>query len=424
MGEPVIVEGVRTAFARSGTVFKNIPAQELGRIAVNELIQKTDLDPGSVEEVIIGTVSQMVDAANLSRIIALQAGLPPRVPAYTVNRNCASGLEAAGSALEKIRAGMAETVVAGGVESMSTIPVFFYGKRLSEKLIAASKGKTLGKKLAALLSIRPGDLKPAILKQTDPLNDMKMGDTAEVLAKEFSISREQQDAFALTSHERAVAGRKRLSEEIVTVYPPPDFKSPVIHDVGPRENQKPEDLARLRPVFDRQTGTVTAGNASPLTDGAASLLIMDENRARSSGLKPLGRIRSYAYAGLDPDRMGLGPSFATPLALKRAGITLGDVDLIEMNEAFAAQVLANLKAFSSREFARKNLDRDSPIGEVDTTILNVNGGAIALGHPLGASGARLLLTILYELRRRDKTLGLVTLCVGGGQGAAFVVERI
>lgn len=423
MGEPVIIDGIRTAFARSGTVFKNITAKELGRVTLKELIQKSDLDPGLVEEVIIGTVSQMVDTANVARIIALQAGLPDRIPAYTVSRNCASGLEAAGSALEKIRTGMAEIIIAGGVESMSNIPVFFYGKRLSETLIAAAKAKTFGKKVATLFSIRIKDLKPNIISQTDPLNNMKMGDTAEVLAKEFGISREEQDAFAVASHRQAVAARVRLSEEIVTVYPPPDFKSPVVNDVGPRENQKTEDLAHLKPVFDPHAGTVTAGNASPLTDGASALLIMDKSRARSLGYETLGRIRSYAYAGLDPDRMGLGPSFATPIALKRAGITLKDIDLIEINEAFAAQVLANLKAFASRDFARKNLNMDSPIGEVDPKILNVNGGAIALGHPLGATGARLLLTMLYELRRRDKNLGLVTLCVGGGQGAAFVIER-
>lgn len=423
MAEPVIIDGIRTPFARSGTVFKNIPAEELGRIAVHELLEKTALDPKIVDEVIIGSVSQMVDTANVSRVIAQRAGLPARVPAYTVNRNCASGLEAIGSAMEKIRAGVADVVIAGGVESMSNIPIFFYGKRLTEILIDASKARTLGKKIAKFAAIRPRDLKPSIISQSDPLNGMRMGDTAEVLAKEFGISREEQDAFALVSHERAVAGRSRLTEEITPVYLSPRYETVVKYDVGPRENQKMDDLARLRPVFDRRDGSVTAGNASPLTDGAAALLIMNEEKARVMGFKPLGRIRAYAYAGLDPARMGLGPSFATPLALDRAGMKFSDIELTEMNEAFAAQILANEKAFGSKKFAQEELGRNVPIGEIDRSRFNVNGGAIALGHPLGASGARLMLTLLYELRRRNQSVGLVTLCVGGGQGAAYVVER-
>jgi len=421
--DAVIIDGVRTPFARSGMAFKNIQADELGRIAVKEVLERTSLDPKIVDEVIIGSVSQLVDTANVSRVIAQRAGLPPRVPAYTVNRNCASGLEAIGSAVEKIRSGMADVVIAGGVESMSNIPIFYYGKRLSEILVDASKAKTLGAKIAKFASIRPRDLKPSIIGQTDPLNGMRMGDTAEVLAKEFGITRDAQDAFALMSHRRSVDARPKLAEEIVPVYIPPRFEQIATQDIGPREDQKMEELGRLRPVFDRRNGTVTAGNASPLTDGAAAVLIMNEEKASSLGFKPLGRIRAYAYAGLDPDRMGLGPVFATPLALDRAGMKLSDIELIEMNEAFAAQVLANEKAFASKRFAQDQLGRGEPIGEIDRDRLNVNGGAIALGHPLGASGARLLLTNLYELRRRNQSIGLVTLCVGGGQGAAYVVER-
>ena len=423
MAEAVIIDGVRTPFAKSGMVFKDLPAEELGRLAFHELLQKTHLDPKGVDEVIIGAVSQLVDTANVSRVIAQRAGLSPRVPAYTVNRNCASGLEAIGSAMEKIRTGMADVVLAGGVESMSTIPIFYYSRRLTEILVDAAKAKTLGQKIAKFASVRLRDLKPGIINQADPLVGMRMGDTAEVLAKEFGITREEQDAFALMSHQRAVAARPRLAEEIVPVYLPPTYDAFVKNDVGPRENQKMEDLARLKPVFDRKNGTVTAGNASPLTDGAAALLIMNEEKALAMGYKPLGRIRSYAYAGLDPARMGLGPSFATPLALDRAGMKLSDIELIEMNEAFAAQMIANERAFASKKFAEEQLGRTEPIGEIDRSRLNVNGGAIAMGHPLGATGARLLLTLLYELRRRNQSIGLVTLCVGGGQGAAFVVER-
>lgn len=423
MAEPVIIEGVRTPFAKSGTVLKDIPAEELGRWAIHELLEKTNLDPKVVDEVIIGTVSQLVDTANISRVIAQQAGLPARVPAYTVNRNCASGLEAIGSAMEKIRAGMADVVLAGGVESMSRIPVFYYGKRLTEILVDLSKAKTVGAKIKKLALLRLRDLKPGILSQTDPLVNMRMGDTAEVLVKEFGISREEQDAFAMMSHQRAVAARPRLAEEIAPIYLPPHYDAVVKNDVGPRENQKIEELARLKPVFDQRNGTVTAGNSSPVTDGAAALLIMNEEKARSMGYKPLGRIRSYAYAGLDPARMGLGPSFATPLALDRAGMKFSEMELIEINEAFAGQVIANERAFASKKFAQEQLGRSEPIGEIDRARLNVNGGAVALGHPLGATGARLMLTLLYELRRRNQSVGLVTLCVGGGQGAAFVVER-
>jgi acetyl-CoA acetyltransferase family protein len=424
MSEAVIIDGVRTPFARGGTALKDLPAEELGRIAVGELLQKTSLDPKAVDEVIIGTVSQMVDTANLSRVIALMAGLPKQVSAYTVNRNCASSLEAIGSAVEKIRAGMADTVVAGGVESMSNVPVFLFSKRFSELMIEASKAKTLRKRLSAFLKLRPRDLKPFILSQTDPLVDMKMGDTAEVLAKEFGISREEQDRFAQMSHLRAAEAKERLREEIAPVYLPSNGGTAVRDDVGPRPNQRLEDLSRLPPVFDKKNGTVTAGNASPITDGASALLMMNQDKARSLGYKPLGRIIAYAYAGLEPERMGLGPAFSTARLLKRTGMKLSDFGLIEINEAFAAQVIANERAFTSKRFAQEQLDRAEPLGEIRREILNVNGGAIAIGHPLGASGGRLMLTLLYEMRRRSQSLGLVTLCVGGGQGAAFAVERM
>ena len=423
MAEPVIVDGVRTPFAKSGTVFRDVPPEELGRVALNELLQKTGLDPNAVDEVIIGTVSQMVDTANIARVIAQQAGIPVRVPAYTVNRNCASGLEAVGSAMEKIRSGLAEVVLAGGVESMSTIPIFYYGKKLTDILVSASKAKTLGDKFRKLASLRLRDLKPSIISQTDPLVGMRMGDTAEVLAKEFGVTRREQDEFALMSHHRAVSARSRLEEEIVPYYLPPKYEMTIKNDVAPRDNQEIEHLASLKPIFDLRNGSVTAGNASPITDGAAALLIMNEDKARQMGYKPIGRIRAYAYTGLDPARMGLGPSFATPLALDRAGMKLADMDLIEMNEAFAAQVIANEKAFASVRFAREQLNRSGAIGEIDRSRLNVNGGAIAVGHPLGATGARLILTLLYELRRRNGSRGLITLCIGGGQGAAFVLSR-
>jgi len=257
---------------------------------------------------------------------------------------------------------------------------------------------------------------------TDLVCGLNMGQTAEVLAREFRIPREQQDAYALQSHQRAVAARERLREEIVPVFTAPKYEA-VRDDVGPREGQTIEALAKLRPYFDRRNGTVTVGNACQVTDGAVALLIGDEATAQAWPSAPLGRIRSFAFAGLAPSRMGLGPVFAAAKALERAGLALADVDLFEINEAFAAQVLACLAAAKSDAFARDELGRDRALGEFPIDRLNVNGGAIALGHPVGASGARLLLTLLHEMRRRGVRRGLASLCVGGGQGAAFVLER-
>ena len=287
------------------------------------------------------------------------------------------------------------------------------------------RAKTPGQKLAAFARFRPRMLKPRIALAeglTDLVCGLNMGQTAEVLAREFRITREAQDRFALESHQRAIAGRERLRDEIVPMFPPPRY-APVLEDVGPRENQTLEQLARLRPYFDRKNGTVTVGNSCQITDGAVALLVGDDASAREWKTPPLARIRSFAFAGLAPQRMGLGPVFAAAKALSRAGLELSDCELFEINEAFAAQVLGCMEAAKSETFARNELKRDRPLGEFPSERLNVNGGAIALGHPVGASGARLLLTLALEMRRRGVKRGLAALCVGGGQGAAFVLER-
>ena len=418
-----ILGGIRTPFAKAGTAFARVPVYELGRIAVGEALARHDVDPASLDEVILGNCAQPAEAANVARVTALRAGVPVQVPGFTVHRNCASGMESVADAALRIRAGGAGLILAGGIESMSQIPLQYtyeYGVWL-EGLMRA---KTPAQKLAAFARFRPALLKPRISLMeglTDLTCGLNMGETAEVLAREFRISRERQDEFALESHRRTIAARERLREEIVPVFAPPSCAM-VQDDVGPREGQTIEALAKLKPFFDRRNGTVTVGNSCPVTDGAVALLIGNEATAKRWPAL-LGRIRAFAFAGLEPRRMGLGPVFAITRALDQAGLALDDIDLIEINEAFAAQVLACLEASKSADFARRELGRDRALGEIPREKLNVNGGAIALGHPVGASGARLLLTLLLEMRRRGLKRGVAALCVGGGQGAAFVVER-
>ncbi len=420
----VIVDGVRTPFCKAGTELASLGADELGRIAVNALLTRTGLDPARVDEVIFGCVAQPVDAANVARVIALRAGIPESVPASTVQRNCASGCEAVTLAQEKLLAGRGSIFIVGGTESMSNIPLLFK-PATAAKFSRLSRARNLGQRLRSLCRFRPSDFQPRVgllLGLSDPVCGMNMGETAELLAREFGITREAQDAFALQSNERALAARERHAEEICPAY----FSrqaSAVTKDNGPRDHQSPEALAKLKPVFDRRTGTVTAGNASQVTDGAVALLVMSEERASELGYTPLGALAGYAYAGCDPSRMGLGPVFAIARAEEQTGLTLADADLVELNEAFAAQTIAVMKAAESDAFARKFLRRERALGEIPDGKLNVNGGAIALGHPVGATGARTILTSLREMQRRKAKRALVTLCVGGGQGAALWLER-
>jgi acetyl-CoA C-acetyltransferase/acetyl-CoA acyltransferase len=360
-------------------------------------------------------------------VISLSAKIPERVPAFTVNRNCASGLESIVEAAYRIRSGDAEIVVAGAVESMSRIPLLF-SEESQGIWMRLGRSRGIVQRVGAAAAFRPRHFKPeAGLEQglTDPVSGLNMGQTAELLAREFGIGREAQDLFAQKSHERAAAAwvAGRMAHEVVPVPLAPDYRKAADRDNGIREQQSVEALAKLRPVFDRACGTVTAGNSSQITDGAAAVVLASGRRAAELGLPVLGRIRSWAFAGCDPARMGLGPVLATPLALRRAGgLDLARLDLVEINEAFAAQVLACRVAFASRRFTEEHLGR-GPLGELDPERLNVNGGAIALGHPVGATGARLVLTALLELARRNASLALVTLCVGGGQGGAVVLER-
>ena len=418
-----IVAGIRTPFSKAGGPAAALSADDLGALVARELMARTGIAPSVLDELIVGNVSQPADAANVARVIGLKAGLPTALIASTVHRNCASGMEAISTAGTKIRAGEAATLLCVGTESMSNIPLM-YNRQMVGLFTRLMKAKTGWAKLKVWLSLRPAFLQPVIgvqLGLTDPVAGLNMGQTAEILAREFHITREQQDAFALASHQKAVAAAGRLGEELMALPLPPKYEAMMTADDGPRPGQDLASLAKLKPYFDRAAGTVTVGNACPLTDGAVALLVMGETRAKAEGLKPLGYVRDWAYAGLDGKRMGLGPVFASAKLAARTGLEVKDYDLVELNEAFAAQVLACTSAFASEEFCRRELNR-SALGEIDPAKLNVNGGAIALGHPVGATGARLVLTALKELHRRGGGRALATLCIGGGQGAAFCVE--
>ncbi len=418
-----IVAGLRTPFARSGTSLKSLSAIELGKRCVAELIQRSEIDASLVEAIVYGTVVPSVLAPNIAREVSLLPLLPRGVQSYTVSRACASANQAITDAADQIALGHADVIIAGGAESLSNVPIL-HSRGMSDALVAASKAKSFGGRVRALAAVRPRDLVPITPAIAEPSTGESMGESAEKMAKINGISREEQDQFALRSHRLAAAGTVdgRLTAEIAPVFVPPSF-DPISSDNGVRPDSTIAALSALRPVFDRRYGSVTAGNASPLTDGASAVLLMSEERAKSLGFEPMAYIRSYSYAALDPgEQLLMGPVLAAPVALKRAGLLLGDIDLIEMHEAFAAQVLCNLKGFVSKEWAeRAGVGR--PLGEVDRAKLNVMGGSISIGHPFGATGGRILTTLCNELARRGEQFGLMTVCAAGGMGHAMVVER-
>jgi len=419
-----IVAGVRTPFAKAGTAFRSISAIDLGKLCVAELLQRTNLDGKEVQALVFGTVIPSVLAPNIAREVSLLPLLPKGVQAYSVSRACASANQAITDAADQIALGQLDVAIAGGSESLSNIPIL-HAQGFAEALVLASKARTLPARLRALSRIRPKDLVPVTPAIAEPSTGETMGESAEKMAKLNAIAREEQDHFALRSHRLAAAGTAdgRLTAEIMPVYVPPKFESVLTSDNGIREDTSYEALAALKPVFDRKYGTVTAGNSSPLTDGGACVLLMNEEKAKALGYTPLGIIRSYAYAALDPGEQLLqAPVLAAPVALKRAGLTLKDMDLVEMHEAFAAQVLSNLKGFESKWWAER-AGFSQPVGEVDRAKLNVMGGSIAIGHPFGATGARITTTLLNELRRRGGQFALMTVCAAGGMGFAMVVER-
>lgn len=420
----VIVAGVRTPFARSGTVFRDVAARDLARHAARELLYRAELAGDEVDEVIVGQVVASPLVPNVAREVALLPQLPRTIPAYTLNRACASGAQAVVNAHDQIIQGHADVVIAGGVESLSDIPIL-HSKRFSQTLVAASKAKSLSERLALFAKVRPKDLVPLSPAIAEPSTGETMGQSAEKMAKENGISREAQDRLALLSHHRAAAATesRRLGEEIVPWFGGRGMDEPVTTDNLIRADSTLEALAGLRPVFDRRYGSVTAGNSSPLTDGAAACLVMDEQKARVLGYRPLAAIRSYAVAAVDPGWQLLqGPAWAVPLALDRAGIALREVGLLEIHEAFAAQVLSNVQAWESRAWAER-LGRSEPVGEVDWERTNLFGGSIAIGHPFGATGVRLVTTLAREMARRGVEFGLISICAQGGMGFAMVLEN-
>jgi acetyl-CoA acyltransferase len=419
-----VIAGVRTPFAKSGTVFRDATAVSLARHAARELLYRSEVDGREIDEVVFSQVVPSVITPNVAREVSLLPQLPPSVPAYTINRACASAAQAINNASDQITLGNADVVLAGGVEVLSDLPIL-HSRRFSRVLVEASKARSFGARVATLGRVRPRDLVPVTPAIAEPSTGETMGQSAEKMAKENGISRAEQDRVALMSHQRAAAATVdgRLTAEIAPWFSGSEDSPVVTSDNGIRSDTSAEALATLRPVFDRKYGTVTAGNSSPLTDGAAAVLLMAEEKAEALGHEPLAYIRSYAVAAVDPGwQLLMGPVYAVPKALERAGISWSDLGLLEIHEAFAAQVLSNVQAWGSQSWADR-LGLPGPVGEVDWERTNVAGGSIAIGHPFAATGARLVTTLAHEMRRRDVQFGLISICAQGGMGYAMVLER-
>src|SRR6478752_6651491 len=426
MNEPIyIIDGARTPFLKSRNRPGPFAASDLAAAAGRALLVRQPFAPDELDEVILGCAAPSVDEVNIGRVAALRMGCGDRVPGWTVMRNCASGMQALDSAINDIRAGRSNLVLAGGVDALSRAPLLF-SDAMTVWLANWYAAKSLGQRLALAAKFRPGYLAPVIALMkglTDPVVGLLMGQTAENLAFRFGISRREMDEFAAHSHQRVLAAQRegRYAREIVPLY---DRAGNVYAaDDGAREDSSPDRLSRLKPFFDRKYGNVTAGNSSQITDGAAWLLLATDEAVKRFGLTPRGRIVDAQWAALDPAQMGLGPVYAATPLLERQRLALEDVDAWEINEAFAAQVLACLRAWQDDDFCRQELGLPGALGAIDPERLNVDGGAIALGHPVGASGARIVLHVLDVLERRGGRRGVAAICIGGGQGGAMLVER-
>jgi len=418
-----IVAGLRTPFAKQSTAYRDLSALDLGKLVVAELLQRTSIDPAEIQQVVYGQVVPSLSAPNIAREIVLGTGMPRDIQAYSVSRACATSYQSAVNVAEAIMAGAIDCGVAGGADSASDVPIAV-SKKLAEALIKASRARSVGQRLAAFKGLSAQDLVPVPPALEEPSTGLTMGESAEKMAKENGITRQAQDEFAHRSHSLAAKAWEdgRFEEEVMHVFVPPRYE-PFDEDNLVRRDSSLESYAKLKPAFDRKHGTVTAGNSSPLTDGASALVLMNADKAKAEGRDVLGYIKAYAFAALDPaGQMLMGPSYATPMALERAGIELGDLDLIDMHEAFAAQILSNTQAFGSDRFAQEKLGRKKKIGEVNWEKFNVNGGSIAVGHPFAATGARQITQTLRELERRGGRLALCTACAAGGLGAAMVLE--
>jgi acetyl-CoA acyltransferase len=420
-----IVAGLRTPFVKAGTDFRDLSAVDLGALVVNELVVRSGIPPKEFDSVVFGQVIPSPTVTLVGREMVLRTQLPRSVQAHTVARACATSIQTTTDAADQIRLGHSDLAISGGAESVSDAPIFA-SRSLAQILVDVSRAKALPDRLKILSRLRPRDLAPVPPALKEPTTGLTMGESAEIMAQRNGISRAAQDELAMRSHLRAAAAwdEGKLDGEVMHVPVPPRYETVAARDNIVRKDTTLDALGQLRPVFDRRYGTITAGNASPLTDGAAALVVASEEKARALGLAPLGYVRSYAYAALDPrDQLLQGPAYAAPIALDRAGLRLEDMDLVDMHEAFAAQVLSNLQAFASRSFAQEKLGRPEPLGEVDPARLNVNGGSIALGHPFAATGARMIVQTLRELGRRGGQFALLTVCAAGALGAALVLER-
>jgi acetyl-CoA acyltransferase len=421
----VVVKALRTPFVKAGGVFGSLTSLDLGAAVVRELVERADVDPAEIDQIVFGQAIPTLLAPSIAREVGLASALPRATEAHTVSRACATSIQAFTDVASAMALGVSQVAVAGGTESMSDVPIFT-SRPLSRALVKASRARTLPERLRAFAGLKPKDLVPVPPAIAEYSTGLTMGQSAEKMAKENRVSRTWQDEIALASHQRASAAWSAgvFAAQVMHVPVPPAYATTGTTDDIVRQDASLEALSKLKPVFDKAHGSVTAGNSSPLTDGAAALLVMREDRARALGLQPLGALRAFAYAATDPaDQLLQGPAYAAPLALDRAGMTLKDIDLVEMHEAFAAQVASNLQAFASPEFASR-IGRSAPLGEVDPDRLNVHGGSIALGHPFGATGARIVMQALDALARRNKRTALCTVCAAGGLGAALVLERV
>ena len=419
-----IVGGVRTPFAKAWTTYKDWTHADLGRQAVAELVNRADIDPEIIDELIFGCVAAPMNGPNVGREIVLRSQLPKHIPATTVQMYCASSAYAAVQGINSLLVGTSQVVVAGGVEAMSAARAQF-SLALTHALQQASTARNIQDRVGALMGLKAADIKPRTPAIEEPTTGLSMGESAELMAKQYGITRQEQDEYTEQSHHRAaLAFEEGRFPEVMTVLTGEFFDTPIERDTMIRPDTSVEKMSGLRPVFDRQHGTITAANSSPLTDGASAVMLMRHSTAQSLGLEPLAFVRSYAQIGLNiqDHNLLLGPTFATPIALERAGMTLDDMDLVEMHEAFAAQVLANLKIWKSQELCQ-SLGLDDAIGEVDMETFNVNGGSVPLGHPFGATGTRMIAQLAGEMSRRDKNRGLLTMCAAGGLGLSMVLVR-
>lgn len=416
-----VIAGARTPFLRIASGYSTVPSRLLASYLVADLVERADIDRALIEQLVFGQVVMAPDAPNIGREVVLGANLSTETDAYSVSRACASSYQSAADVAMNIKAGVIQTGIAGGCDVMSQPPISF-NKKMTEAMVRSSYSKK--GKLKAFKGIGFKDLMPRQPAIKEPSSEYTMGQAAEKMAKENGISREDQDALAHRSHTNAANAWQQgwFDEQVVDVIMGPKYQ-PISKDNLVRPNSELGKYAKLKPVFDRKYGSVTAANSSPLTDGASAVILMGEEKAQALGYSPLGFIKSVAFAALDPNwQMLMGPSFATPKALDSAGLKLMDIDLIDMHEAFAAQVLSNTQAFASKEFAKQRLNRSEAIGEIDFDKFNVSGSSISLGHPFAATGTRQLTQMLYDLKRTGQQHGLITACAAGGLGAAMVLE--